>query len=141
MLSTTLRLTRTAAVAVRPTRRMPCVRLLSAAAGDIFNPSEEHRQLRDMVRGFTQDRVEPQALEFNRREEFNMPLFRELGEIGLLGVTVPVDYGGSGMDASAACIIHEELASSDPAFCPSYLAHSMLFVSFPDQINKFPSVL
>lgn len=38
-------------------------------------------------------------------------------------------YGGSGMDALAAVIAHEELASSDPAFCLSYLAHSMLFVN------------
>ena len=101
-----------------------------AAGGfDIFNPSEEHRALRDMVRDFTRDRVEPQALEFNRREEFNFPLFRELGDQGLLGVTVPPEYGGSGMDATAACIIHEELSASDPAFCLSYLAHSMLFVN------------
>ena len=38
-------------------------------------------------------------------------------------------YGGSGMDALAAVIAHEELSSSDPAFCLSFLAHSMLFVN------------
>ena len=51
------------------------------------------------------------------------------GELGLLGITVPEEYGGSGIDASAAAIVHEELAAHDPAFCLSFLAHSMLFVS------------
>jgi len=48
---------------------------------------------------------------------------------GLLGVTVPEDYGGVGFDAVAACIVHEELSAADPAFCLSYLAHSLLFVN------------
>ena len=44
-----------------------------------------------------------------------------MGELGLLGVTVPPEYGGSGMDASAACIVHEEMSAADPACCLSYL--------------------
>jgi isovaleryl-CoA dehydrogenase len=82
-----------------------------------------------MVRSFAEAEVEPQANEFNRGEVMNVPLFRKLGELGLLGVTVPEEYGGSGMDASAVCIVHEELAAVDPAFCLAYLAHSMLFVN------------
>jgi isovaleryl-CoA dehydrogenase len=95
----------------------------------IFSPTPEHQALREMVRSFTEAEVEPQAIEFNREEKMNLPLFRKLGELGLLGVTVPEAYGGSGMDAIAATIVHEELAASDPAFCLSYLAHSMLFVN------------
>ena len=102
----------------------------TAAAGDaLFNPTEEHRQLRGLVASFTAAEVEPQALEYNREERFNMDLFKRCGELGLLGVTVDPEYGGSGMDATAACIVHEELAASDPAFCLSYLAHSQLFVN------------
>jgi len=82
-----------------------------------------------MVRSFAEAEVEPQANEFNKAEKMNLPLFRKLGELGLLGVTVPEEYGGSGMDATAAIIVHEELAASDPAFCLAYLAHSMLFVN------------
>ena len=82
-----------------------------------------------MVRNFTEEEVDPQALEHNRNEEFNLPLFRKLGELGLLGITVPEEYGGSGMDAVAACVAHEELSAADPAFCLSYLAHSILFVN------------
>lgn len=81
------------------------------------------------MRSFAEAEVEPQANEFNRKEEMNVPLFRKCGELGLLGVTAPEEHGGSGMDASAAVIVHEELAAVDPAFCLSYLAHSMLFVN------------
>lgn len=82
-----------------------------------------------MVRSFVEKYVDPQALEYNREEKFNADVFRSLGELGLLGVTVQPEYGGSGMDATAACIVHEELSAADPACCLSYLAHSMLFVN------------
>ncbi len=82
-----------------------------------------------MVRSFAEGEVEPQALAFNRREEFNAPLFRRAGALGLLGATADPSHGGSGFDASAVAIIHEELSASDPAFCLSYLAHSLLFVN------------
>lgn len=96
---------------------------------DLFNPSEEHKMLRETVRGFVEAEVEPQAHEFDRSERFNLPLFRKMGELGLLGLTVPEAYGGSGMDAVAAVIVHEELSASDPGFALAYLAHSMLCVN------------
>lgn len=96
---------------------------------DLFNPSEEHKMLREAVAAFVKAEVEPQALEYDRTERFNLPLFRKLGELGLLGITVPESYGGSGLDAVAAVIAHEELSASDPGFCLAYLAHSMLFVN------------
>jgi isovaleryl-CoA dehydrogenase len=105
--------------------------------------------------------VEPQANKFNAREEFNVDLFRKLGDLGLLGLTVDDEYGGVGSGfshpepqesssssndddgstrlesatnstagrATAVVIAHEELASSDPALCLSYLAHSLLLVN------------
>ena len=60
-----------------------------------------------MVQSFVTKEVEPQALEYNRKEEFNVPLFKNLGQLGLLGITVSEEYGGSGMDAVAAVIVHE----------------------------------
>jgi len=96
---------------------------------DLYNPTEEHKMLRDSVRAFVKDEVEPQALEHDRDEKFNLPLFRKLGELGLLGITVSEDDGGAGMDAVAAVIVHEELSASDPGFCLAYLAHSMLCVN------------
>ena len=96
---------------------------------DLFNPTAEHQMLRDTVRSFVESEVEPQALEHDRKEKFNLPLFYKLGELGLLGVTVPEEYGGVGMDATSALIVHEELSASDPGFALAYLAHSMLFVN------------
>lgn len=95
----------------------------------LFNPSEEHQMLREMVADFTRREVEPQAAEFDERGEMNVPLFQKLGELGLLGVTVPTEWGGAGMDTVSAVIVHHELSRSDPGFCLAYLAHSMLFVN------------
>lgn len=93
---------------------------------DLFNPTEEHAMLRKTVREFVEAEVEPQAAEYDRKELFNLPLFRRLGELGLLGITVSDQFGGSAMDGVAAVIAHEELASSDPGLCLAYLAHAML---------------
>lgn len=96
---------------------------------DLFNPTDEHAQLRTMVRQFAEREVDPQAAAHDKSESFNEPLFRQLGDLGLLGITAPIEHGGSGMDAVAAVIAHEELAAADPGFTLSYLAHSMLFVN------------
>jgi isovaleryl-CoA dehydrogenase len=96
---------------------------------NIYNPSPEHKALREMVRQFSEREVEPQAAENDRTETFNIALFRQLGSLGLLGITVPEEFGGSGMDAAAAVIVHEELSAVDPGFTLAYLAHSMLFAN------------
>ena len=62
---------------------------------DIANPTEEHAMIREMVRDFVKEEVEPQALEFDRDEKFNLELFRKLGDYGLLGITVDEEYGGA----------------------------------------------
>jgi isovaleryl-CoA dehydrogenase len=93
------------------------------------NPTEEHQMLRQMVRTFANDVVEPQAEEYNRRGEFNRELFRKCGELGLLGITVPAEAGGGGLDVLASVLVHHELAKSDPGFTLAYLAHAVLFVN------------
>lgn len=100
----------------------------------LFNPTDDHAALREMVRSFTEREVEPQALEYNRSETFNSSLFRKFGSqnggLGILGLTAPEEFGGTGLpDASAVSIVHEELSYSDPALCLSYLAHSILLVN------------
>ena len=96
---------------------------------DIANPSDEHAMLRAMVHDFVVESVEQQALEYDRDEKFNLQLLRSMGEMGLLGLTASEEYGGAGLDATAAVIVHEELSASDPGFALAYLAHSMLFVN------------
>jgi isovaleryl-CoA dehydrogenase len=104
---------------------------------DLFNPTEEHAMLRQTVAQFVAAEVEPQALEHDKTETFNIPLFRKLGELGLLGITAPADHGGSDLDAVATVIAHEELAASDPGFTLAYLAHSMLLVNnFAQNANE-----
>lgn len=103
----------------------------------LFTPSEEHRMLREMVANFARAEVGPQAEEFDRKEHLNIPLFRRLGELGLLAITVPEHMGGAGLDSVAAVIVHEELSRYDPGFCLAYLAHSMLFVNnFAQSANE-----
>jgi isovaleryl-CoA dehydrogenase len=102
---------------------------MTVPAFDLQNPTEEHRMLRQMVRDFVREVVEPQADEHDRAAKLNLDLLRRCGELGLLGITIPTEHGGAGMDALAAVIVHHEIAKSDPGFALAYLAHSMLFVN------------
>jgi isovaleryl-CoA dehydrogenase len=99
------------------------------AIDTLFNPTEEHEMLREMVRDFTRSDVEPQAAEYDEKGVLNQDLMRKCGELGLLGVTVNEEHGGAGMDTTAAVIVHHELSKSDPGFTLAFLAHSMLFVN------------
>jgi isovaleryl-CoA dehydrogenase len=100
-----------------------------AFESELCDPTEEHRLLRETVRDFTRETIEPQADQFDRAAVLNRPLFEECGKLGLLGITVPSEDGGAGMDAVAAVIAHHEMAKSDPGFTLAYLAHAMLFVN------------
>jgi isovaleryl-CoA dehydrogenase len=110
---------------------------------DLCNPSEEHHLLRETVRDFTREAIEPQADEHDRSGTLNRQLFDECGKLGLLGITVPTEDGGSGMDAVGAVIAHHEMSKSDPGFTLAYLAHAMLFVnnfyytSSPEQRQRY----
>ena len=95
----------------------------------MFDPTEEHRILRQTAKAFAKNELDPQALEFDRKEAFNLPVFKKLGELGFLGLTAQTEFGGSGFDATASVIVHEELAASDPGFALAYLAHSLLCVN------------
>jgi isovaleryl-CoA dehydrogenase len=95
----------------------------------LFDPTDEHKMLRQTVADFARNEVDPQAAAHDEKGELNVALFRKLGELGLLGITVPEEHGGAGMDTTAAVIVHEELSKYDPGFCLAYLAHSMLFVN------------
>lgn len=99
----------------------------SSRSLDLFSPTPEHALLGETLREFVRREVEPQAAEHDRSERFNLALFRRAGEVGLLGVTLPEEYGGAGMDAVAAVQVCEALSTSDPGFGLAVLAHSILF--------------
>jgi isovaleryl-CoA dehydrogenase len=114
----------------------------------LFNPTEDHRQLRELVRAFTLSEIEPQAAKHDALGVLNVELFRKVGELGLLGITIPTEWGGAGMDTTASVIVHDEMSRSDPGFTLAYLAHALLFVnnffhcSNDDQRKKYlPNVI
>ncbi len=94
---------------------------------DLTAPTPEHIMLAETLRTFVEREVEPQALASDRDEFFNRPLFQKAGDLGLLGVTLPEEFGGAGLDATAAVQVSEILSTSDPAFAMAVLAHSYLF--------------
>jgi alkylation response protein AidB-like acyl-CoA dehydrogenase len=78
-----------------------------------FALSDEQQMTRDMVRAFADDRVAPGAAVRDRTGEFPHDLMREIGELGLLGMCVPEEYGGAGMDVLSYLLAVEELARAD----------------------------
>ncbi|MGL4413041.1 isovaleryl-CoA dehydrogenase [Roseinatronobacter monicus] len=94
-----------------------------------FDLGEDVNALRDMVHRWAQDRVKPMAAEIDRSNSFPNALWREMGDLGLLGITVPDDMGGAGMGYLAHVIAIEEIARASASVSLSYGAHSNLCVN------------
>ncbi|MCD2183080.1 isovaleryl-CoA dehydrogenase [Rhizobium sp. GN54] len=94
-----------------------------------FGLGEDVEALRDTVRRFAAEKIAPIAAEVDRSNAFPMPLWRELGDIGLLGITASEDYGGAGMGYLAHCVAMEEISRASASIGLSYGAHSNLCVN------------
>jgi isovaleryl-CoA dehydrogenase len=94
-----------------------------------FDLGETADQLRASVRGFTADQVAPLAADIDRTNEFPRGLWPKLGQMGLLGITVEEEYGGSGLGYLEHCIAMEELSRGSASVGLSYGAHSNLCVN------------
>ena len=94
-----------------------------------FDRGEDVNALRDMVHDWAQTRVKPLAAEIDRENLFPSQLWREMGELGLLGVTVGEEYGGAGMSYLAHTVAIEEIARASASVSLSYGAHSNLCVN------------
>jgi isovaleryl-CoA dehydrogenase len=101
----------------------------SALPESLYNPTEEHVMLRRTLRQLVREVFEPGAMARDQAGTFDVALLRRLGDLGLIGVTIPDADGGAGLDAIASAIVHEELAWADPGFTLGYLAHALLFVN------------
>jgi len=98
-------------------------------AGMEFDLGEDVNALREMVHRWAQERVKPIAAEVDRSNAFPNELWREMGELGLLGITVPEEWGGAGMGYLAHVIATEEIARASASVSLSYGAHSNLCVN------------
>ncbi|MGC1429761.1 MAG: isovaleryl-CoA dehydrogenase [Albidovulum sp.] len=94
-----------------------------------FHLGDEIEALRDMVHRWAQERVKPMAAEIDRANTFPSDLWKEMGDLGLLGITVPEEYGGAGMGYLAHCVAVEEIARASASVSLSYGAHSNLCVN------------
>jgi short-chain 2-methylacyl-CoA dehydrogenase len=91
-----------------------------------YDLAEEHELVRRTVRDFAQERVAPVAEELDREHRFPYGLVAELGELGLMGMTIPEDYGGAGTDTLSYAIAVEELTRVDSSVAITVAAHHSL---------------
>jgi len=98
-------------------------------AGTSFDLGEDVNALREMVHRWAQERVKPMAAGIDRENAFPAALWREMGDLGLLGITVDEDYGGAGMGYLAHTVAVEEIARASASVSLSYGAHSNLCVN------------
>ncbi|MBJ6373241.1 isovaleryl-CoA dehydrogenase [Sedimentitalea arenosa] len=94
-----------------------------------FDLGEDVNALREVVHRWAQDRVKPIAADIDRDNVFPSHLWAEMGELGLLGITVPEEYGGADMSYLAHVIAVEEIARASASVSLSYGAHSNLCVN------------
>ncbi len=101
----------------------------NAWSGFDFGLGEDVERLRETVEAFAHDRIAPHADEIDRSNAFPRELWPEMGELGLLGITVEEELGGAGMGYLAHCVAMEEVSRASASVGLSYGAHSNLCVN------------
>src|ERR1041385_8251549 len=91
-----------------------------------FDLSTEQALLRDTVRDFAAQEVAPVAEELDRTKSFPYEIVRKMGDLGLMGIPFPEEYGGGGAGTLAYAIAVEELARVDSSVCITMAAHTSL---------------
>jgi len=98
-----------------------------------FELSEEQRIIQKNVRQFMVKEIEPVAEQIDRDDEFPPGIWKKMGNLGILGVTIPEKYGGSGFDLLTAVLVIEQIGRTCPALAVSYGAHANLCA---DNLNR-----
>ncbi len=103
--------------------------MLNSFRGLDFGLGETADALREQVAAFASDEIAPRAAAIDRDNEFPMDLWRKMGDLGVLGITAPEEYGGAGMGYLEHCVAMEELSRASASVGLSYGAHSNLCVN------------
>jgi isovaleryl-CoA dehydrogenase len=101
----------------------------NAWTGFDFGLGEEVEMLRNTASGFAQDKIAPRADEIDRSNKFPRDLWPQMGELGLLGITVDEEFGGAGLGYLEHCVAMEEISRASASVGLSYGAHSNLCVN------------
>jgi alkylation response protein AidB-like acyl-CoA dehydrogenase len=105
-----------------------------------FSLPEEARLLRDLCRDFADRAIRPHAAEWDRERRFPVEVFREMGELSLMGLLIPPEYGGTNVGAVVFAAAMEELAAADNSTAASWNAHltigSLLILYFGTEEQK-----
>lgn len=108
-----------------------------------YSSEQEIREVIQTVRAFANKELAPYAEELDREERLAPGIFKRLGELGILGLTCPEEFGGAKLGAVAVAAVMEELSYACPGTCLSYLAHTLLFVhnlaqnGSPEQLVRY----
>ncbi|MCJ8322889.1 MAG: isovaleryl-CoA dehydrogenase [Rhizobiales bacterium] len=98
-----------------------------------FGLGETADMITDMVKNFANEKIAPRAAEIDESNQFPRDLWPEFGKLGLLGITVPEEFGGAGMGYLEHCLVNEQISRASASVGLSYGAHSNLCVN---QINR-----
>lgn len=101
-----------------------------------FAPTEMQSQITDMIRDFAEKNIRPKMMEWDESQEFPVEVFRKLGDLGVMGVLIPTEYGGSGLNYFEYITIVSEIAKVCGSIGLSVAAHNSLCTN---HIYKFGS--
>ena len=106
----------------------------------LFPLNSEHEMIRNTARDFAQEQIAPIAAEFDESGEFPSATIRKMGEMGFMGIEVPEEYGGAGMDTLAYVLALEEISKVDAAHAVIMSVNNSLyaygFIRFGTDIQK-----
>ena len=100
-----------------------------------FQLSEDQLSIQSIARDFAQKRIAPVAADFDKSGEFPLENIREMGQLGLMGIEVPTEYGGAGMDSISYVLAMIEIAAADCAHSTIMIGQQYAVLQRPAQVR------